>query len=104
MNIALEIRKGKSIYCAAKDHGIPMTTLFYKNGGKFTKPQMGPALELKDYEPFLVSWIREYKKLSFLVSKRRLARECSKCCDFRKIKTKERNKKIGNSNEKTEEI
>ncbi len=30
VNIAFEIRKGKSI-CATKDEGIPMTTLFYKN-------------------------------------------------------------------------
>ncbi len=53
VNLALEIRKGKLIYCAAKDHGIPMTTLFYKNEGKFTKQQMGPAPELKEYEPIL---------------------------------------------------
>ncbi len=72
MNIALEIRKGKSIYCAAKDHGIPTTILFYKNEGKFTKQQMGSAPKLKEYEPFLVSWIRECKKLGFLASKRRL--------------------------------
>ncbi len=67
VNIALEIRKGKSIYCAAKDHGIPMTTLFFINEGKFTKQQMGPAAELKEYEPFLVSWIRECRKIGFLV-------------------------------------
>ncbi len=65
---------------------------------------MSPAPELKEYKPFLVSWIRECKKIGFLVSKRKLARECSKYYDFSKIKTKERNKKIGNSNEKTEEI
>ncbi len=99
MNIALEIRKGKSIYCAAKDHGIPMTTFFYENDDKFTKQQIGPAPELKEYEPFLISWIRECKKLGFLVSKRRLAQECSKYCGFNTIKTKERNKKIVNSNE-----
>ncbi len=32
-----------------------MTPLFYKNEGKFTKQQMGPAPELKEYEPFFVS-------------------------------------------------
>ncbi len=79
-----------------------MTTLFQKNEGKFTKQQMGPAPELKEYEPFLAQWIRECKKIGFLVLKRRLARECSKYGNFSKIKTKERNKKIGNSNEKTE--
>ncbi len=63
VNIALEIRKGKSINCAVKDHRIPMTTLFYINEGKFTKQQMGPAPELKEYKPFLVSWIRKCKKL-----------------------------------------
>ncbi len=65
---------------------------------------MGPASELKEYGPFLVSWIRECKKIGFLVSKRRVARECSKYSDFSKIKMKERNKKTGNSNEKIEEI
>ncbi len=104
MNIALEIRKEKSIYYAVKDHGISVTTLFYKNEGKFTKQQMCPTPELKEYEPFLIQLIRECKKIGFLVSKRRLARECSKYCNFGKIKTKERNKKIGNSNEKIEEI
>ncbi len=62
-----------------------MTTLFYKNEGKFTKQQMGSAPKLKEYEPL----IRECKKLSFFVSKSRLARECSKYCDFSKIKTQE---------------
>ncbi len=76
---------------------------FYKNEGKYTK-QAGPAPELKKYEPFLVLWIKEYKKLGFPVLKRRLARERSKNFDFNKTEMKERNKKIGNSNEKTEEI
>ncbi len=65
---------------------------------------MGPVPELKEYEPFLVVWIKECKKFGFPVSKRRLAWECSKNCDFSKIKMKERNKKIGNSNGKTEDI
>ncbi len=84
------------ILCGKRSWNSNDHSLLYKNEGKFTKQQMGPALELKEYEPFLVLWIREYKKLSFLVSERRLARECSKYCDFSKIKTKERNKKIGN--------
>ncbi len=45
VDIALEIRKGKSKYYATKDHGIPMTTLVYKNKGKFIKQEMGPAPE-----------------------------------------------------------
>ncbi len=80
-----------------------MTTLFYKNEGKFTKQQMGPAPELKNTNHFWYHGSENVKK-SVLVSKRRLARECSKYCDFSKIKTKERNKKIENSNEKIEEI
>ncbi len=57
---------------------------------------MGPAPELKEYEPFLVSWIGKCKKLGFLVSKKKGLLERVQNIVISVKLVKERNKKIGN--------
>ncbi len=95
MDITLQICKGKSIYWAAKDHEIPMTILFYKIEGKFTKREIGPVPELKEYESLLESWIKEYVKNSvILCQKEGLLESVQKIVTSAKLKRKKEIRKL----------